>query len=252
MNAGAEHLVLKIASAYRPGARHPSIDDVAAVAASATTSASASSPASASVTACASDVACAAAATTGAALAAIWLIPGLRHAAEASMPAHMLVQFPVLLASGWLFCRAATMRWAGLPRFWRGMDQSGLTAIVAVSCVSAFWMVPVALDLALLDARMNLVKYGSWWLGGALLADAWRRLNGGLKLFFLGNIAWMLATAGLIYEEAQVRLCANYLLDEQRWTGWGLVGAACLVGLAAISGWRASCVHIGTGRCNDT
>jgi hypothetical protein len=52
-------------------------------------------------------------------------------------------------------------------------------------------------------------------------------------LFLVGNIAWMFATAGLLYLDAPQQLCANYLRDDQRHAGVGLVLLAiCLAALA--------------------
>ena len=166
------------------------------------------------------------------------------------MPAHMLLQFPLLLACGWLLAAGIASPLAGSTTAgaWRRLDQAGLTAMTTTSCVAAFWMIPVALDLALLDWRINLAKYLSWSVTGAMLGAAWPRINSGLKLFFLVNIAWMLATAGLLLEEADARLCANYLIDEQRWAGRGLIAAACLVGGIAVHAWREPrrrAVHFG-------
>ena len=53
----------------------------------------------------------------------------LRHAVESRMLLHMLVEFPALLASGWV-----------VARLWRagagGFDEQGLFGITAVLCVS--------------------------------------------------------------------------------------------------------------------
>ena len=55
----------------------------------------------------------------------------------------MLLESPALLALGWL-----------LGRWWQadasGFDEQGLLCTTALLCVSAFWMIPIALDLSLL------------------------------------------------------------------------------------------------------
>jgi hypothetical protein len=44
------------------------------------------------------------------------------------------------------------------------------------------------------------------------------------SLISVANAAWMTTTAGLLYLDAEQQLCVNYLVDDQRATGWVLVG----------------------------
>ena len=154
---------------------------------------------------------------------------GLRHAIESRMALHMLVEFPLLLASGWAAARLAARH---VPT--DAFDALGLLGVAVVSCVSAFWMIPAALDLALLHEPMRWAKVASWVGAGALLARSAPRLGDEIAVFFLGNLAWMLATAGLLYREAEGRLCVSYLYDDQRWTGNGLVVLALALGALAL------------------
>ena len=147
----------------------------------------------------------------------LFLWPALRHVVESSMALHMLVQFPLLLAGGWTAARLT----GAAPL--RHLDAHGLLGLTATSCVAAFWMIPAALDLSLLSPAVNAAKYASWWLAGALLAASWVKLRVELAAFFLGNLAWMLATVGLLFREAESRLCINYLINEQVVTGNGLL-----------------------------
>lgn len=153
--------------------------------------------------------------------------PSLRHAVEGSMALHMLGQFPLLLASGWAAARLTAVS----PL--RRLDANGLLGVTAAACVAAFWMIPAALDLSLLSPAANVAKYVSWWSAGALLAASWTQMRVELAAFFLGNMAWMLATVGLLFREAEGRLCVNYLVDEQLITGNGLLLIA--VGLLMVT-----------------
>jgi hypothetical protein len=54
----------------------------------------------------------------------------------------------------------------------------------------------------------------------------------------------MLATVGLVFQSMPQRLCVNYLLDEQRWTGIGIVCAAILLGTLSL--WRIFVNHTGS------
>ena len=158
------------------------------------------------------------------------LVPPLRHLLEASMALHMLVEFPLLLAAGWA---AASLgpRPAGGDSRW---DAEGLSSALLVMLTTAFWMLPVALDLALLSPWIALGKALNWLAAGAVLARALPRWRRELRLFVLFNLAWMMATAGLLYRESESRLCVNYLVDQQAWAGTGLLGLALLLGVLAI------------------
>jgi hypothetical protein len=158
------------------------------------------------------------------------LHPGLRHAIESRMALHMLLEFPLLLASGWALARLLGRRGAWLD----GLDAHGLLGITVASCVSAFWMIPAALDLALLQEPMRWAKLASWIVAGALLARSLPRLGNEVGVFFVGNLAWMLASAGMLYRESESRLCVNYLAADQVWAGNGLIALAIVLAALAL------------------
>ena len=169
-------------------------------------------------------------------LPALLLWPALRHAVEGRMALHMLVEFPLLLAAGAgatrLAARHAAARHA--MRALAGLDHRGWSGATLASGVALFWMIPSALDAALLSGPVELLKLASWWLAGAVLAGSWRRMDPELMLFFVGNLAWMAAGAGMLYLDAPQRLCVNYLEGDQRQAGIGLVVLACALGALAI------------------
>ncbi|HJV62459.1 MAG TPA: hypothetical protein VJ743_16045, partial [Albitalea sp.] len=69
---------------------------------------------------------------------------------------------------------------------------------------------------------------------GAVLAGSVRRMDPEVLLFFVGNLAWMSASAGMLYLDAPLRLCVNYLVDDQRQAGIGLVLLAVVLGALAV------------------
>jgi hypothetical protein len=167
--------------------------------------------------------------------ALLCLVGPIRSLFEGRMVTHMLLQFPLLFVSGWM--TAGALR----PGQFQGdclesIDAHGLLAVAFTSCTLAFWMVPNALDLALLFEPVRWAKYLSLWLAGLLMGLGRARLSTEVAIFLLGMLVWMMATAGLLYQTLPQRLCVSYLLDEQRWTGLGLVAYAVLLGLAAL--WR--------------
>lgn len=164
------------------------------------------------------------------------LWPALRHTVEARMLLHMLVEFPLLLASGWAVQHLGT-RLPALQRLSHAMvsiDWRGWTGATLASIVAAAWMLPTLLDLALLDPGIATAKYASWWLAGWVLAGSLRRMDPEVLLFLAGNVAWMMASAGLLYIDAPARLCVNYLQNDQRQTGMALVLVAVSLGALAL------------------
>ncbi len=165
----------------------------------------------------------------GLALSPIFLLfTPVRQLLESRMSLHMLVEFPLLLAAGWACGRQ-------LPcKLHSRVDAQGLLGATVASCVLAFWMIPAALDLALLSPAVATSKYISWLAAGLLLAWSRDRLEAVVACFFLGNAAWMTATAGLLYEDAEEQLCVNYLINDQLAAGHGLMAAALVIGALAL------------------
>ena len=160
----------------------------------------------------------------------LFLIDPVRQWTESRMAWHMLLQFPLLLASGTSMAALARKRTAWLRSYDR-VDAHGLLGATLASCVLAYWMIPAALDMALLAEPARVAKYASLWLAGVALGRSHTRISDGLALFFVGTLVWMMATVGLVYQSLPQRLCVSYLIDEQRWTGAGLVVAAALLGV---------------------
>lgn len=154
---------------------------------------------------------------------------------EASMLRHMLIQLPLLLAAGWCFGGAAAPylpRWSG---YIAKIDQHGIFGLTALLAVSAYWMIPRALELSLTLPLIALTKYASLLATGAMLAGSLERACGVIQLFYLGNFSSMMAIAGIQYQNLPQRLCNAYFLDDQNQTGMALVLAALAV--AAVWLW---------------
>lgn len=164
----------------------------------------------------------------------LWWTP-LRLGLEGQMTSHMLLQFPWLLVAG-AAAFGALPRGSGVRSGLERIDDRGMLTLTLVLCVSALWMIPAALDLALLDDRVRLAKYLSWYAAGFMLDSARLRLGPELWGFLLGNLAWMLATVGLLLRESESRLCVSYLVRDQVWAGTGLI----VLAFALLAGglWR--------------
>lgn len=171
-------------------------------------------------------------AALGLALCVLLAWPALRHALEASMWRHMVLQFPLLMAAGALLAAALPPRARGAVARW---NAHGIAGLVLVACVLAVLMVPRVLDLALRDPAIEAAKVAVLLGAGAALRLSWRAAGLVVQGFFLGNMLPMTAVVGQLYIDAPLRLCNAYLLDDQARLGQWLIALAVLLAL----GWLA-------------
>lgn len=165
-----------------------------------------------------------------AALAVLYLAlatPAARSWFEASMTGHMLLQIPLLTAIGVLSARL-------LPGHRQdrllGVAGGALPCLLLALFVSTYWMLPRALDSALTHPLAEIAKFVSLpLLVGAPLGLAWKRLTLIGRGFVWTNFISMLAVLGWLYIAAPVRVCNNYLLDQQESAGWSMVKLSLLL-----------------------
>jgi hypothetical protein len=166
----------------------------------------------------------------------ILLRPSWRHALEASMTLHMLAEWPLLAVSGALAWRwvSSTRLGGRSSRSLATIDARGTLGATVLSCVSAFWMIPSAVDASLVDAGMSAFKIASWWVAGLAFAASLPRADVRLLRRLSASMGTMLAVAGVAYMDSNSRLCVDYLVDDQRRTGVGLVTFGGLLAAAAL------------------
>lgn len=167
-------------------------------------------------------------------------VPPLRGWLEAGMVSHMLVQLPLLVGLG-----AAAVAW--LPAGWRrrldGCNAAGLPLTLLALFSAAYWMLPRSLDAALNAPPMELAKFLSLpLLVGMPLALSWRRLPAIGRGFLWSNLISMLVVLGWLYSAAPVRVCTNYLVDQQQ-----LLGRSLLLLALGLASWLAGRVLFGAG-----
>lgn len=155
----------------------------------------------------------------------VLLAAPVRNVIESGMTLQMLIEFPLLMASGFAAMALIPHRHASNPAI-DALMRMGLAPLPCTSLCLMFWMVPIGLDLARLHADVNAAKYGSLLVAGAALEQGLKRAPAAVLVFFAGNLVWTLATVGILFHDAETRLCASYLLDDQRLAGIGLVGCA--------------------------
>lgn len=159
--------------------------------------------------------------------------PLARHSMETTMSVHMLVQMPLLVVSGFMACLLLPEAWQNkLLAALGGATSSVLLALFAAS----YWMLPRALDAALSNPLAEGAKFLSLpILVGLPLALAWKRLSLIGRGFVWANLISMLAVLGWLYIVAPVRVCNNYLVNQQENTGWLMVKLALILFLYWLS-----------------
>jgi hypothetical protein len=153
----------------------------------------------------------------------LWL-PPLRNALESDMPLHMTVQLPLLAATGVLMVPAVCRREL---RWLADADWLGIPGLVLVLFSTSYWMLPVALDSAFSDWRIEAAKFVSLPLAvGLPLGLSWQRMPPLGRAFVIANVISKLGAVGGLFLAAPVRVCAYYPLDQQVKAGGELIGIA--------------------------
>jgi hypothetical protein len=158
----------------------------------------------------------------------------------------MLVQMPSLFALG-IVLRGSTDG----PVRTLDVDLAGW---IFVATTLTIWMIPAAMDAAVASVGVDVAKFLTVVISGALSRRLLQHGSGPLALFFVTNIVCMTAIAGMLYLGADLRLCNAYLLDDQVYAGRGLIALAlCLGGTAlvllgrrgldALVGGEAACIR---------
>lgn len=167
----------------------------------------------------------------------LMLVPPLRRTIESSMTTHMLIQYPCLMLVGALLVEGLPTRWLSRADRWNEMGVAGL---FGSALVLAVLMVPRVLDLALVSEHVEAAKLIALLAGGAALRLSWQSAGVVVQAFFLGNVLAMTAVVGILYQDAAVRVCNAYRLDDQQNLGVALVWIA--IGIAVIwslqTAWR--------------
>ncbi|QKK02264.1 MAG: hypothetical protein HND55_06110 [Pseudomonadota bacterium] len=163
--------------------------------------------------------------------------PPVRLAMESIMVTHAL-QIGLLAGIGGLLARSMGPVRAG--KLW-GCNRYGITGTVLAFLTLAFWLLPVSLDRALDHWSWEVGKFLSLpLLLGLPLARSWSRLSPIARGVLWANAIPMAVVMGWLYREAPVRLCNNYLSDDQQ-----LLGLALWMLAALIAGYWAVRAFIG-------
>jgi len=155
------------------------------------------------------------------------------------MVLHVL-QLALLACVGMLLARGlGCARYDRIAMF----NHYGITGTVLALIVLTFWLLPVSLDRSLDDCRWEVAKFVSLpLLLGLPLASSWPCLPPLVRGALWANAIPMAAVMGWLYREAPLRLCNNYLRNDQEMLGLGWWGLATLIAgywtVRALVGWR--------------
>jgi hypothetical protein len=158
-------------------------------------------------------------------------VPPLRSLIEQGMFWHMVVQMPLLILAGWL-TMAAWQRRSAHP-FGASWNVYGLNGFFLTFLILAYWMLPSAIDRAVVLPEADGLKLLTLFTAGALSKHAFDRSPSVLQLFFVALTVSMLIWLGVYFVTTELRLCNAYSLASQVSTGWGLIG----LGIATGSVW---------------
>ena len=166
--------------------------------------------------------------------AAIWCMLALPPVAaflEGRLLSHVLVQLPALVLCGYVLGLSLRTRVARASDIW---NRGGATGIAVAIPAAAIWMLPRAVDASLESAWVELAKFVTVpLLVGLPLALSVPRFGPITIGFLKAHFVSMALFLGWLFSAAPVRLCNNYLADDQ-----ALVGAAWLaIAATAMLGW---------------
>ena len=171
--------------------------------------------------------------------------PAARGWMEATMTGHMLLQIPLLAVIGVVLCFLLPER---LQELLLATAGGAVPCLLLASFASGYWMLPRALDGALTNPMNEAAKFFSLpLLVGLPLGLAWKRLEIiGRSLVWTNGIS-MLGVLGWLYITAPVRVCNNYLVEQQEIAGWWMVKLA----LVLFACWLCSFFVGGDPAAND-
>jgi phage shock protein PspC (stress-responsive transcriptional regulator) len=141
---------------------------------------------------------------------------------------HMVVQMPLLMLAGWLTMAAWPRH--SKPKFMAAWNVYGLNGFFLTFFILAYWMLPSAIDRAVVLPQADVVKLLTLLAAGALSKHAFDRSPSVLQLFFVALTVSMLIWLGVYFITTELRLCNAYSLASQVSTGWGLIGLGIAIG----------------------
>ncbi len=166
-------------------------------------------------------------------------VPPFRTIIEQNMAWHMVFQMPLLVLSGWLIVSTFSDQQRKLiSTTWfdaiASLNQFGLTGFLLATVAFSYWMLPLALDKAIVQPIADLTKITTLMFSGAVLSGSFRCAPVVVQLFFMAYWSSMLVWLGAYFMTTELRLCNVYSLETQYTAGQGLVALGVGVGVLLI------------------
>jgi len=151
----------------------------------------------------------------GVSLIALLSLPVCRAFLESSLINHMLIQIPLLALAGWMIGKGS---FSSLFQQW---NERGIPGLLIAVFAMLFWMIPRWLDAALSEPLWEIIKFITVpLLIGIPLGISWPRLSSFSRAVVWSNAISMLVVIGWLYVAAPVRVCNNYLVNQQEAFGY--------------------------------
>jgi Na+/citrate or Na+/malate symporter len=149
------------------------------------------------------------------------ILPPVYTWLESTMTGHMLIQIPFIIIAGYWIGGELNQRIPSLDLY-----VGGIPGLILIIFTLLFWMIPRSLDHALTSDLMELAKFASLTLFvGVPLGIGWHKLGFVARGFVWIHLISMVFLMGWLYASSPIRVCNQYLIDQQRLAGWLLLGA---------------------------
>src|SRR5699024_2085452 len=124
-------------------------------------------------------------------------LPPVVELTESIMAIHMHVQMPFLAVTGMLMTPFLQKKF---PKFFKQWNKDGIAGIILALLVISYWLIPRAMDDALMSLPVEIFKFISWpFLVGLPLWDSWKKLSKTWKNTTFITIAILYVVMAFIY-----------------------------------------------------
>jgi len=151
-------------------------------------------------------------------------LPIWRILLESSLINHMLIQIPLLVFAGWIIGKGL------LPSLLQKWNERGIPGLLIALFAMLFWMIPRWLDAALSEPHWEVIKFITVpLLIGVPLSISWPRISSFARAVVWTNAISMLIVVGWLYVTAPLRVCNNYLVNQQEAFGYSTMALALVI-----------------------
>lgn len=167
----------------------------------------------------------------GVVLIALLSLPVSRAWLESSLIHHMLMQIPLLALAGGVIGRGMIGKRTTGTSLYR-WNEKGVPGLIIALFGMLFWMIPRWLDASLSEPLWEVIKFITVPLMiGLPLAISWSQLSPFARAVVWSHAISMLLFIGWLYVAAPVRVCNNYLVNQQEAFGYTAMVLALAIAL---------------------